>query len=311
MKKKAALILALVLCACPLLLKHRLEQRLAERIVRRPPIPITQSAYQSHSLKRYSLGFDNLIADLIWIQLLQKASHEALSSGSVSWEYAQLEALTTLDPGFERAYSFGAAFLSVFRQDKFGAKLLLEKWVKRRPDYWKSHYTLGYHLFLEMANSKDAAPQILTAASLPGAPTWLSSLGIRLLSESGALAQALKVSLELYQSLRDDEAKWRMRMRVRSLRFNLQRAAWERALAEYRGQHDGEPPGSGVLHETAVREERELASIVATEETPDELRPLLAETFSFRYDADSHSIKAVLPPGEKGLDRIGIFRPKN
>lgn len=272
-----------------------------------PSLPLRESQYLAHSLRRYSLGFDNLAADLLWVELLQKASIEPLNQGHVSWEFAQLDAVTALDPKFERAYSFGAAFLSVFRQDRLGAKLILEKWVRRRPTYWRSEYTLGYHLFYEMNDYAAAAPHVLRAAALPGAPAWLTSLGIRLLSETGAMAQALKLAVELFPSLKEGIAKERLTLRIRSLRFHLERKAWEGALAAFRQTSGREPAGLEELAPLARNQVRDIAALVPTEDVPAEVATVLAERFHFRYDPVTRSIIARDPVSDRKLDKVGIY----
>src|SRR5690606_36570111 len=105
----------------------------------------------------------------------------------------------------------------------------------------QSQYTLGFHLFQEMGRHEEAAKYILKAATLPRAPAWLTSLGIRLMSESGELFSAMQAAIGLYESVSDDEGKYRLRLRIRSLNYNLQTAAWKEALAEFRKQKRREP----------------------------------------------------------------------
>ena len=128
MKKTGTWLGLLSLVVACLFAKYSLEVRLYEALAQKPNLQPGQARYHSDSLKQYNLGFENLIAALIWVQLLQRSSYEKIKEGRVSWEFSQLDAVTGLDRNFERAYSYGAIFLSVFKRDKLGAKLLLEKW---------------------------------------------------------------------------------------------------------------------------------------------------------------------------------------
>src|SRR5690606_34161437 len=139
-----------------------------------------------------------------------------------------------LDPKFEKAYWFGAAFVSIFRRDEIGAKELLTNWVRQRPTFWRSHYNLGFHLFHEMHLYDPAAFHILRAASLPGAPSWLTALGVRLLTASAGTFSALQAAVGLYDSVNGTEGRYRLRMRVRSLAYALQKARWKEALERYK-----------------------------------------------------------------------------
>lgn len=270
--------------------KGSLEKKLEILPSKGPSLYAKTARYHARSLKHYSLGFGHLLSDLLWIRLLQNARHKTSEPGKVSWEFVQLDAITTLDPKFETAYPFGGAFLSVFLRDNLGAKIVLEKWAKRRPRYWKSHYLLGYHLFFEMSDYKSAATHILKAASLENAPHWLSSLGIRLLSESGGLMQALKTALSLYPSIQNQKAKDRIVTRIRSIRFTLAKRAWEEALKTYRNTHKKEPLDIDSLSPLLKGQSRQLASILFNTDIPKELGALFEERFQFRYDNGQKTI---------------------
>ncbi len=267
------------------------------------------ASYEGNALRRSSFGFQNLIADLLWIKLLQGAQHTPLKEEQVSWEYAQLQAITTLDPQFQRPYEFGAAYLSVFRRDKLGARLLLEAWARRRPHYWRTHYLLGYHLFFEMGLYSEAAKEILRASSMESAPPYLTALGIRLLSETGALWQSLELALEIYPGLSDAEARYRLKKRIRSLRFALEKARWQDALQQFRRAYRKEPERLLALVPLLPTMGRDLSSM--EEGNEEDLATLLHEKFQFHYDSKTRSIVAQPSEKELGIDQVGIYRPKS
>lgn len=300
-----AILIASLMC---LPAKLWLQKRLQGLANTGPSLYAQTAAYHARSLKRYSLGFGNALSDLLWIRLLQKARHQEASPGKVSWEFVQLDAITTLDRKFERAYPFGAAYLSVFLRDYLGAKIILEKWVRHRPHYWRTHYLLGYHLYYEMNQYEEAAREILQAASLEGAPQWLHALGVGLLSETGAFANALKVAISLYTSVHDEEGLSRLARRIRVLRYSMIRASWEHALGQYRFRYGREPKRLDDLTPLHATYSRELASLFENVEVPNRLRTLFAESFLFKYDSSSRKIEAENPPSASEL--IGIHRPK-
>ncbi|MBY0371485.1 hypothetical protein K2X33_12410 [bacterium] len=258
---------------------------------RDPEVTLETAHFHRRSLQRFSLGFENLVADLLWVHLLQSASHEKLRSGTVSWEYAILDSILGLDPRFHAAYPFGASFVSVFRHDNTGARALLEQWTVAAPLNWKSHYNYGFFLFHDEKEYDLGAAKILQAAALPGGPEWLNSLGVRLLSESGATFTSLQTALSLYSGLTDDEAKYRLRRTIQSLNYRLQKSAW----AELQQKQSG----------TA----RELAQAAQNLEAPEDLRPLLAQSFTFRWNASKKQAEGVLRPEDAYLENSGIFEP--
>lgn len=310
MKLSAAVVISVLVGVSCIATKISFERRLGSHLKPADKInlQVTEASFYGHSLKHYSLGFNNLIADLLWIDLMQRAAYEKVSSDKVSWEYAQLDALTTLDPHFLKAYSFGAVFLSVFRQDRLGAKLILEKWVEQQPNYWHNQYILGYHLFYEMNDYAAAYPHILKAASLPGAPPWLSSLGVRILSETGALLSSLKLSLDLFATLEDPEVKKRLIVQIRSIRYAIQKASLEKALVLYRNQYHHEPTNLAALQPLESGDSRELASIAGEGELNEEMQSILSERFPFQYEPESRSIISQKTMKELEIEEVGIHR---
>lgn len=276
--------------------KGKVEQRLAGFTRPAPVVTLETAQFYSKSAKKFSLGFDNFLADLAWLRLLQGASHEILKEGGVSWEYANVNLINTLDPKFTKAYWFGASFVSIFRRDKIGAKDILQKWTVVQPLYWKSHYMLGFHLFHEMQEYDAGGVEILKAANLAMAPGWLTSLGIRLLTESEGAFPALQTALQLYESLQDDEGRYRLAMRIRSLNFTLQKAAWRDGMASYR---------QGLRRELASPEEAIAKTLSRLTASPDAVA-LLAERFTFRYDPLAQDMVGVLSPSDGFLETTGI-----
>lgn len=310
MKSPLTVVISVLVCVFCIAAKITFEHRLGTRLnpAGKINLQITEASFYGSSLKRYSFGFNNLVADLLWIDLLQRAAYEKVSNGKVSWEYAQLDAVTTLDPRFLRAYSFGAVFLSVFRQDRLGAKLILEKWVGQQPNNWSNEYILGYHLFYEMDDYVAAYPHILKAASLPGAPPWLTSLGVRVLSQTGALMSSLKLSVDLFKSLEVPEAKKRMAVQIRSIRYAIEKRSLDEALVFFRKKHRREPSSLADLQSLASSDSRELSSIAGDGQSNEneEVQSMLNESFPFQYEPKSKSIVSLKTMKELGIDEVGI-----
>ncbi len=296
----------LVLCGC-LLGKFFFQNYNCIEPVNNPDLKPLLASYQSSSVEKYALGFNSLIGASIWIQLLQNSDHHPVKNNEVSWEFAQIDTITTLDPNNTRAYDFGAIFISTLRRDKTGGKLLLEKWVKKQPNYWRPWYLLGGHHFLELKDYASAAPFILKASKMARAPEWLSSLGIRLLSESGQLYQALKTSLELIPQVRNQEAISRLSLRVRSLNYKIQKLQWEEALTQHLKKHTTFPHDISELKEEVIAKSRELSSLIENEKTSEATKIFLTENFKFKLDRTNKKIISTTPEETNALENVGIF----
>lgn len=258
----------------------------------RPSPRVTRASadFQANSLSRFHFGFQHALADLLWIELLQKASHKPLMRDEVSWEYAQLNGVISLDHKFSRAYPFGAAFLSVFRRDRLGAQLILEKWTRYDPYNWRTHYMLGYHYFFEQKKYAEASRAMLKAASLPHAPPWLNALGIRLISETGAYFSALQVAMDLYPSIAEEEGKYRLKKRIRSLRFTLLRTAWERAVKRFPASHGRKPASTEDIVPLVKSELSDMSVAMQSIQIHPDLEEVFKEPFHFSYNPQSGKI---------------------
>lgn len=299
----------LILLSLTLLLLGKLyfQRHSIVRPASRPDLKPLLASYQSNAIDAYSFGFNNMIGASIWVQLLQNSDYRPLKEDQVSWEFTQLDALTTLDPNNIRAYDFGSIFISTLRRDKLGGQMLIEKWTKKQPNAWRPWYMLGIHHVLELKDYASAPPFILKASKMKGAPDWLSSLGIRLMSESGQLYPALKTSLELLPQLQNPEAIDRVSLRIRSLNYRIQKNQWQESLNQYRYFKKNLPSSLEDLKYFQNSGDRELSSIINEEKNNLSVRLLLSEKFLFTLSKDKKEIISAEPWKTASLEKVGIF----
>ena len=297
------LLIGLFFIKQPLQKNNRLFQSL-----KGPDLEPLQVSYRADSLRRLSFGFNSFLSSLLWVRLQQEAKYTPLKTQKISWEASEVDAITTLDPNFRPAYHFGSLFVSFFRRDKEGGKRILEKWVRHDPIYWKPHHMLGMHYFLELNDYQKAAPHIIRASQLPGAPAFIASLGVGLLGQSGASLFALQSAAELFDSAVQFETRKRLAKRIRSLRWNMQKDRWEKALAKFKQIKPGLKPSSlsDLLPYVGTKNLRELGTAVITFPPSDILRALLSEEFAFRLDTAKNSIIPMNPQEIKEFGNIGV-----
>src|SRR5262245_1565570 len=95
------------------------------------------------ALKRASLGFDGLMADIYWIRVLLYVGEQFEQQRAVnqSFDFRQLELLepmlnltVELDPRYLAAYHFGAVFLPEINPEN--AVRFVERGIRNNPDEW-------------------------------------------------------------------------------------------------------------------------------------------------------------------------------
>lgn len=178
----------------------------ALREARLPPAPpAADSLYltSNTTVRRLSLGYGTLAADLYWIRAIQyygdiKLKLDAarrngdttpVPGADYALLYPLLDLTTTLDPDFNIAYRFGAIFLAEPYPGGAGrtdlAIRLLEKGLAARPDKWEYMQDIGFVHYWWEHDYTAAAGWFDRASKVEGAPWFLQSLAATTLAEGG------------------------------------------------------------------------------------------------------------------------------
>jgi hypothetical protein len=143
-------------------------------------------------MRRLTLGFNAIWADVYWIRAVQYYGDTKLSKEQkrdYSLLYPLLDMTTTLDPRFNIAYRFGAILLSEGYPNGPGdtdqAIALLRKGMREMPEKWQYLHDAGFVHYWWRRDSKAAADWFTKAAEKPGAPNWLTPLAASVLAEGG------------------------------------------------------------------------------------------------------------------------------
>ena len=165
----------------------------------------------TRSIKHVTFGYNDLIADSLWIRLVQDygvceqglapSNNDRLDVNRTydckkGWVYQMLDVITHLAPKFRMPYATGATVLSVVVDDIEGATLIYNKGIRQFPRDWSILYRAAYHYLFELENRQKAA-ELLVRAANNGGPFWLQSLAAKLYTQTGRALLA-KTVLEQY-----------------------------------------------------------------------------------------------------------------
>ena len=162
-------------------------------------------------LKRVSLGFESLVADVYWIRaVVYYGSMRRVADRQR--DYTLLDPLltfvTTLDPKFRVAYRFGAIFLTEAYPDGPGrpdlAIALLQRGIAANPAAWEYFHDIGFVYYWWLQDYKAAAGWFAKGAQLPDAPEWLQPLAATTLAQGGDRQS----SRQLWRQLGDSDIEW-------------------------------------------------------------------------------------------------------
>ena len=112
--------------------------------------------------------------------------------------------MTSLDPLFRHAYSFGGVVLALEESSAQQSVDLLRKGMDYFPADWRLPFYIGFDYFYFFKDADRAADYIKLASMLPGHPEYLPRLAASLLSKSGRLEAAVAF-LKTVAANTDDE----------------------------------------------------------------------------------------------------------
>ena len=176
------------------------------------------------TVKRLSLAYSSVLADLYWIRTLQYYGGMRLATGTQQ-DFRELHTLlditTTLDPHFRIAYQFGAIFLAEPRPGGAGrpdlAVELLQKGFRAEPKFWRYLQDIGFVYYWWVGDFKQAAAWFRKAADVPGAAWWLRPLVAVTLSEGGDRQSSRMLWQSLLSTADNDWLRKSARLRLAQL----------------------------------------------------------------------------------------------
>src|SRR4051812_22444257 len=133
------------------------------------------------ALKRLSLGYDGLLADIYWTRAVQYFGGKHFT-GAARYDLLAplLDITTTLDPHLLVAYEFGSHFLAGKLPNGAGmpgkAAELEERGIRNNPNEWRLYYNLGFVYYMEMKDYAKAADAFARGSKVPNAHPFLKIL---------------------------------------------------------------------------------------------------------------------------------------
>lgn len=137
------------------------------------------------TVKRLSLGYSSLLADVYWTRAVQYFGARHLQhSQRYDLLAPLLEISTDLDPHLIVAYETGSIFLSQRPPEGAGepdqAVALVEKGIRTNPDYWRLYFTLGFIHYIDRHDYNAASQAFLKGSEVPGALPWMKVMAARM-----------------------------------------------------------------------------------------------------------------------------------
>jgi hypothetical protein len=191
------------------------------------------------SVKRVSLGYSSLLADIYWTRAVQYFG-DKLNKRSMRYDllYPLLDITTDLDPHLIIAYEFGSLFLSQSPPDGAGqpekAVALVEKGIRENPSYWRLYFTLGFIHYLDRRDYKAAGAAFLKGSEVPGALPWMKVMAARMAEHGDDRSTAVYLWKAVYDTSIDPQVKDTAVQHLTSLRAEADIEQLEQRVKIYR-----------------------------------------------------------------------------
>ena len=203
-------------------------------------------------LKVASLGYEQLMADLLWLKAIQHLGEKKISGAGYDWIYKALDTVTSLDPKFAMPYEAGGMALTIDAGKTDLSNKLLKKGVENIPENWHLPFYLGFNYFFFTKDYKAAAMYMEMAATKPGSPPYLPSLASRLYVQAEDPAYALQFLMRMYENTKDEKMRANLLPRINLLKAAVDVKVLQDSLDLYTRKTGRKPSGLSDLVSAGV-----------------------------------------------------------
>jgi tetratricopeptide (TPR) repeat protein len=207
-----------------------LQGSLAQRQMAMPKLQKFTYLPQGEYLRTVVLGFQQIAADLLWIEVIQAMGERTISEEAGHWMAHAFDVITTLDPRFVRVYQIGGIALTTLVHLPLESNRLLEKGIQHNPETWELSFLLGFNYYFDLHDDRHAAEYIARASLLPGAPPYLAGLAARLYASARAPDVGIEFLEKAYSQISDPNVKKALEQRLKELAVERDLQLLEKAI---------------------------------------------------------------------------------
>ena len=200
------------------------------------------------ALKRMSLGYQGLLADIYWTRAVQYfgSKHHV---GAMRYDLLAplLEITTYLDPQLIVAYEYGGNFLAPAPPNGAGqpvrAMELTEFGIRNNPNEWRLYYQLGFIRYMELKDYAGAAQAFAQGSQVPKAHPFLRLMAGKMAEHAGDIATARMMWSTAYETTQDKAIKANAAAHLRALQVDEDVTNLEALVQRYKESRGHLPAG--------------------------------------------------------------------
>jgi tetratricopeptide (TPR) repeat protein len=189
-------------------------------------------------LKRMSLGYEGLMADIYWTRAVQYfGRRHSRYANRYDLLAPLLELTTALDPHLLVAYQFGGNFLAPAPPNGAGvpekAIHLMEYGIRNNPNDWHLYYQLGFIYYLDKKDYASAETAFERGTRVPHAHPFLKILAANMAQHAGEFETARMLWITTFESTQDKQIKYNAVAHLRALKVEEDVTNLEKLVSLY------------------------------------------------------------------------------
>jgi tetratricopeptide (TPR) repeat protein len=248
-RRRAALALLLVAAALSVAWSsRRLDQERAQHPAGAQILYLPSGRY----LKVASLGFPELLADLVYIWSIQYYGHYDRADRFTYLEHIYGGVISELDPHYIDPYLVGSMIMGMEAGDHEMALRLLDKGMEANPNEWILPFEAGFVCFNSLGDHARAARYFERALSIPGAPPVIRRLHAEMYNKMGDKRTSLEHWRQVYDQAGSDYVRDVSWMHVHDLTIEVDLQDLRAAVQAYRERAGVLPPDLQALERAGL-----------------------------------------------------------
>jgi len=152
---------------------------------------------QPEVMKIASCGYDQLVADALWLKLILYYGESRKGQHSLEFFEQLAKTIVTLDPLFLEGYRFPALVMSQELGNPEEGIAFLELGMRAMPEEWWLPFEAGFIQYVTCMNDEEAFHWFKRAADVPNAPEFPRRFAAFVSGRAGEL----EISLVLYRTI--------------------------------------------------------------------------------------------------------------
>lgn len=185
------------------------------------------------TLKILSFGFQNLVADLLYIWSIQFYSSYHLTN---IYDYIEhvFNVITDLNPLSKEPYLVGSWIMSLEANDVNMAMRLLQKGARNIPDEWLFDYECGFYAYKHLRDFELAEKYFARAAAKPDAPPHIARKRAHMVYMKDDLNYARQLWMDIYRNTKDRFERKVARNHLHQIKLEMDKKFLEQRIALFK-----------------------------------------------------------------------------